>query len=124
MRYFGTGDQGGTPDEESVQWAQKSIEDKAAPVRVVNTSADQLAKDLTPAEIAALPHYKGELVMKTHGVGLLHVPGRPQEVEPDERADGGCSGARIACRRMAWRTSLPARGPPRGLDTHPLASVP
>ena len=69
LRYFGTGDQGGTPDEESVSWAQKSIDDKDAPVRVVNTSADQLAKDLTPAQIAALPHYKGELVMKTHGVG-------------------------------------------------------
>lgn len=69
LRYFGTGDQGGTPGEESVQWAQKSIEDTTAPVQVVNTSADQLAKDLKPSEIAALPHYKGELVMKTHGVG-------------------------------------------------------
>ncbi|MDQ2798030.1 MAG: glycosyl hydrolase-related protein [Armatimonadota bacterium] len=69
LRYFGTGDQGGTPDEASVQWAQKSIQDTTAPVRVINTSADQLAKDLKPSEIAALPHYKGELVMKTHGVG-------------------------------------------------------
>jgi alpha-mannosidase len=69
LRYFGTGDQGGTPDEESVQWAQKSVEDKDAAVRVLSASADQLAKDLTPTEIAALPHYKGELVMKTHGVG-------------------------------------------------------
>ena len=69
LRYFGTGDQGGTPDEESVSWAQRSIEDKTGHSRVLNTSADQLAKDLTPAEIASLPHYKGELVMKTHGVG-------------------------------------------------------
>ncbi|MBV9848336.1 MAG: alpha-mannosidase [Armatimonadetes bacterium] len=69
LRYFGTGDQGGTPDEQSVSWAQRSVEDKTGQSRVVNTSADQLAKDLTPAEIAGLPHYKGELVMKTHGVG-------------------------------------------------------
>lgn len=69
LRYFGTGDMGGTPTPESVAWAQKAMEDTDAPVRVVNTSSDQLAKDLTPAEIAALPHYKGELVMKTHGVG-------------------------------------------------------
>ena len=69
LRYFGTGDQGGTPGDSSVSWVQKSVDDTAAPVRVINTSADQMAKDLTPAQIAALPHYKGELVMKTHGVG-------------------------------------------------------
>lgn len=69
MRYFGTGDKGGTPGEESVSWAQKSIEDKDGIARVVNTSADQIAKDLTPAEIAALPVYKGELIMTNHGTG-------------------------------------------------------
>ncbi|BCM93634.1 mannosylglycerate hydrolase [Abditibacteriota bacterium] len=69
MRYFGTGDKGGTPGDESVSWAQKSIEDKDGIARVVNTSADQLAKDLTPAQIAALPVYKGELIMTNHGSG-------------------------------------------------------
>ncbi len=69
FRYFGTGDQGGTPGDESVSWAQKSVDDTTAPVRIVNTGADQMAQDLTPAEIAALPIYDGELVMKTHGVG-------------------------------------------------------
>ncbi len=69
LRYFGTGDKGGTPGDESVSWAQKSIEDKDGITRVVNTSADQLAKDLTPAQIAALPVYKGELIMTNHGTG-------------------------------------------------------
>ena len=69
MRYFGTGDQGGTPGDSTVAWLQKSVDDTNAPVRVVNTSADQLAKDLTPAQIAGLPSYQGELTMKTHGVG-------------------------------------------------------
>lgn len=69
LRYFGTGDQGGTPDEESVSWAQRSVDDKDGYARVINTGADQLAEDLTPAQIAALPQYQGELVMKTHGVG-------------------------------------------------------
>ncbi|MGI4790862.1 MAG: alpha-mannosidase, partial [Janthinobacterium lividum] len=69
LRYFGTGDQGGGPDDESCSWLQKSVDDTDAPVRVINTSADQLAKDLTPAQIAALPSYQGELTMKTHGVG-------------------------------------------------------
>jgi len=69
LRYFGTGDQGGTPGDTTVSWVQRSVDDTNAPVRVVNTSADQMAKDLTPDEIAGLPHYKGELTMKTHGVG-------------------------------------------------------
>jgi alpha-mannosidase len=69
MRYFGTGDQGGTPDDLSVSWLQKSVDDTTAPVRALSTSADQLAKDLTPAQIAGLPSYQGELTMSTHGVG-------------------------------------------------------
>ncbi|RYX83354.1 alpha-mannosidase [bacterium] len=69
MRYFGTGDKGGTPGEESVSWAQKSVDDKDGVARVVNTSADQIAKDLTPAQVAALPVYKGELLMTNHGTG-------------------------------------------------------
>lgn len=69
QRYFGTGDTGGTPGEESVSWAQKAVEDKSGIARVVNTSADQLAKDLTPAQIAALPVYNDELVMTAHGTG-------------------------------------------------------
>jgi len=69
LRYFGVGDQGGAPDPTSVEWAEKSMHDNSGPVRVRNTAADQMAKDLKPREIAALPHYKGELVMRTHGVG-------------------------------------------------------
>ena len=69
LRYFGTGDQGGTPGDSTVAFVQQGVDDPNAPVRVLSASADQMAKDLTPAQIAALPHYKGELTMKTHGVG-------------------------------------------------------
>src|SRR5437868_539229 len=69
FRYFGTGDIGGAPDDESIDWLEKSIKNKAGDVEVRNTSADQLARDLTPSERAALPEYEGELTMKTHGVG-------------------------------------------------------
>ncbi len=34
-----------------------------------NTSPDQLVKDLTPSQRAALPEYTGELILKTHGTG-------------------------------------------------------
>jgi len=69
FRYFGTGDIGGAPDEESVDWLEKSLKNKVAGVEVRNTSSDQLTRDLTPEEKAALPEYEGELTMKTHGVG-------------------------------------------------------
>jgi alpha-mannosidase len=68
-RLFGTGDIGGAPDVESVDWLEKSLANKIGNVEVRNTSVDQLACDLTSDEIAALPQYDGELTMKTHGVG-------------------------------------------------------
>src|SRR5262249_11578997 len=69
FRYFGTGDIGGAPDEESVAWLEKSLANKGGTVEVRNTSSDQLTRDLTPEGKAALPEYEGELTMKTHGVG-------------------------------------------------------
>ena len=69
VRLFGTGDIGGAPDEESVSWLEKAIGNPSAPIEIRNTSADQVSRDLTPAEKAALPEYEGELTMKTHGVG-------------------------------------------------------
>src|SRR5262249_17448159 len=69
FRYFGVGDTGGAPDDESADWVEKSIANRSGRVTVRNTSADQLARDLSPSEKAALPEYQGELLMRTHGVG-------------------------------------------------------
>jgi alpha-mannosidase len=69
FRLFGTGDIGGAPDDESVSWLEKSLANMNGTVGIRNTSADQLAKDLTAEEKASLPEYEGELTMKTHGVG-------------------------------------------------------
>ncbi len=69
FRYFGVGDQGGAPDAESVEWLEKAVTNPDGKVKVVSTSNDQLSRDLTPQEAAALPEYQGELLLKTHGVG-------------------------------------------------------
>jgi alpha-mannosidase len=69
FRYFGTGDIGGAPDEESIDWLEKSIKNKTGTVEIRNDSSDQLTRDLTPEDKASLPEYEGELTMKTHGVG-------------------------------------------------------
>lgn len=67
-RYFGTGDTGGAPDYASVAWLEKSKKSEG-PVRVLSVGADQLALDLTPEQVARLPRYDGELLMRIHGVG-------------------------------------------------------
>jgi len=68
FKYYGTGDTGGAPTEESVRWLQKSVA-SGGPIAVVSAGADQIFRELTPTEIAALPVYDGELVMTSHGVG-------------------------------------------------------
>ncbi len=67
-RYYGTGDVGGAPSEESVKWLQKSLHSDG-PITVVSAAADQLYRELTPAQQQALPRYNGELLMSTHGSG-------------------------------------------------------
>jgi alpha-mannosidase len=69
FRYFGTGDTGGGPSEASVQFVQKALANPPAGLEIKNTSPDQLAKDLTPAQRSALPVYNDELILKTHGTG-------------------------------------------------------
>jgi alpha-mannosidase len=69
FRLFGVGDIGGGPDAESLDWLEKSLANKSGAVAVRNSSADQLSRDLTPAQKAALPVYEGELTMQMHGVG-------------------------------------------------------
>jgi alpha-mannosidase len=69
FRYFGVGDQGGAPDDISVSKVEEGLTKPDGPVEIRHTAAEQLGKDLTPAEVSALPVYNGELVMKTHGVG-------------------------------------------------------
>jgi alpha-mannosidase len=69
FRYFGTGDTGGGPTEQSVQIVQKALATPPPNLLVKNTSPDQLAKDLTPEQRAALPVHNDELILKTHGTG-------------------------------------------------------
>jgi alpha-mannosidase len=67
-RYYGTGDTGGAPTTGSVEWIEKSMA-ADGPVKVLSAGADQMFRDLTPAQVGRLPHYKGELLLTTHGTG-------------------------------------------------------
>jgi alpha-mannosidase len=71
FRYFGTGDTGGAPTEESVAWLQRSLTGPG-PLRVKSVASDQLARDvlaLPPAARERLPQHRGELLMTDHGAG-------------------------------------------------------
>ncbi len=95
--YFGTGDIGGSPDEDSVKrleaivtkgsaslppagqffsrrqphpdWPEVSVGN--GPVHVVSATADQMFLDITPSEEKELPHYTGEMELTNHSAGSL-----------------------------------------------------
>ena len=73
--YYGTGDKGGAPREDSVKMLEDIVTQAngmgAGGVRVVSARADQLFRDLTPAQIAGLPRYTGEMELTNHSAGSL-----------------------------------------------------
>jgi alpha-mannosidase len=95
--YYGTGDIGGSPSEDSVKnleaivthgqaslppdnfvqfpgeshpaWPPVTVGD--GPVHVISATADQMFLDITPAEAARLPEYTGEMELTNHSAGSL-----------------------------------------------------
>ena len=95
--YYGTGDIGGTPDEDSVKrleaivtkgtvalppqgqfffergphpdWPAVKVGD--GPVHVISSTADQMFLDITPSQAAGLPRYTGEMELTNHSAGSL-----------------------------------------------------
>jgi alpha-mannosidase len=68
--YFGTGDKGGAPPEESVKWIEKSVASAGA-VRVICGRADQMFNDITDAQKTRLPKYQGDLLLREHSAGSI-----------------------------------------------------
>jgi alpha-mannosidase len=67
--YFGVGDRGGSPGAGSVAMLQQAVSAPSGPLKVRSAFSDQLMRDLSPAQVAALPRYRGELLMTRHGTG-------------------------------------------------------
>ncbi len=95
--YYGTGDIGGSPDEDSVKrleaivtkgsaslppagtilmrrqphpdWPEVKVGD--GPVHVISATADQMFLDITPHQAAVLPRYTGEMELTNHSAGSL-----------------------------------------------------
>ena len=89
--YYGTGDIGGTPDEDSVKrmeaivtkgTANLPISDPSSPpgaplavgdgpVKVISANAEQMFLNINPSEAKGLPHYAGEMELTNHSAGSL-----------------------------------------------------
>lgn len=95
--YFGTGDIGGAPDEDSVKRLEAIMTKGSAsfppegafvlreepppagpeqkvgngPVHVISSTAEQMFLDITPEEAKGLPYYTGEMELTNHSAGSL-----------------------------------------------------
>jgi len=68
--YFGVGDVGGSPTEESVMWVDKSSKNKKD-VNIIFSTTAQMFDDITPALKEKLPVYKGEFLLTNHSAGSI-----------------------------------------------------
>jgi len=66
--YFGTGDKGGAPDDESVSWLEKSLHGSGK-LKVISAPSDLLCREINNDQLQKMPSYKGELLLSTHGTG-------------------------------------------------------
>jgi alpha-mannosidase len=95
--YYGTGDIGGAPDEDSIKRLEAIVTNGSAslppqdgsyvdgqphpewplvkvgdgPVHVISANAEQMFLDITSAQVAGLPRYTGEMELTNHSAGSL-----------------------------------------------------
>jgi alpha-mannosidase len=68
--YYGTGDRGGAPGEDSVRWMEKSVAG-GGPVRVVSSTSERMFLDLPADARTRLPRYQGDLLLTQHSAGSI-----------------------------------------------------
>lgn len=74
MNYYGTGDWGGAPTEESAKSVDESVKknDTDENTKVISASSDEMFRELDKlpkSKKASLPVWDNELVMRSHGAG-------------------------------------------------------
>ena len=69
--YYGTGDRGGAPDEESVEWMEKSVAGNGPAEGGLVPPRSRCSSTCPPMRSAKLPHYKGDLLLTEHSAGSI-----------------------------------------------------
>jgi len=70
FRYYGVGDEGGAPTDESVRWIEQSLKGEG-PLRVLSVNADQMFLEVATRPHANLPRYRGDLLLTEHSAGSI-----------------------------------------------------
>ncbi|HKN84193.1 MAG TPA: hypothetical protein VJW17_12180, partial [Pyrinomonadaceae bacterium] len=81
--YYGTGDTGGAPREDSVRMVEAIVTRNPAlmpsptpsvgdgPLKVVSATAEQMFLNIRPDQIKGLPRYEGDLLLTDHSAGSI-----------------------------------------------------
>jgi len=72
--YYGTGDTGGAPREDSVRMVEAIVTRNQAgdgPLNVVSATAEQMFLNIRPEQIKGLPRYEGDLLLTDHSAGSI-----------------------------------------------------
>ncbi len=80
--YYGTGDTGGAPREDSVRMMQAIVSRNSSlvgsqtavgdgPLKVVSATAEQMFLNIRPEYLKRLPHYEGDLLLTDHSAGSI-----------------------------------------------------
>ena len=80
--YYGTGDTGGAPREDSVRMMEAIVTRNASlvgseipigdgPLKVVSSTAEQMFLNIRPEHIKNLPRYEGDLLLTDHSAGSI-----------------------------------------------------
>ncbi len=102
--YYGTGDTGGAPSEGSVAEVEKSV-DTHGPLDVISSKADQMFKDITPAEANGLPSYSGEMELQNHSAGSLTSQAYQKRwIREEELLADGAEKASVAAEWLGGRS--------------------
>ncbi|HEY2962157.1 MAG TPA: glycoside hydrolase family 38 C-terminal domain-containing protein, partial [Pyrinomonadaceae bacterium] len=69
--YYGTGDTGGSPREDSVRMMQEIVSKNDGPLKIVSATAEQMFLNIRPDQIKGLPRYEGDLLLTDHSAGSI-----------------------------------------------------
>lgn len=69
--YYGTGDTGGSPREDSVKMLESIVTKHDGPLNVVSATAEEMFLNIRPDQIKGLPRYEGDLLLTDHSAGSI-----------------------------------------------------
>ncbi|MBM4152405.1 MAG: alpha-mannosidase, partial [Kiritimatiellaceae bacterium] len=130
--YYGVGDRGGAPTEDSVKWMETSVKG-SGPISVRSTKADQLFLDITEEQRSKFPTYSGDLLLTEHSAGSITSQGymkrwnRKNELLADAAEKASVAAALISASSYPQETFNQAWGLVLGAQFHdilPGTSIP